>query len=164
MRRCEVLVAHDTEIIDRLALLIPGNMTRYFFDRTIDTAEFVADLDDRISDESRIETKGALDLLLYADGRVELHDEVVALSVMGLVFHRRPREVELSPILEAADHAPVVEDLLACRTCDSGDEVSFYLDVEINSREGAVLFHGADVARPGDYYQLVKHARDCGRS
>lgn len=46
MRRGEVLIRHDTEIVDGFTLVIPRDMARHLFYRTIDTAELIANLDD----------------------------------------------------------------------------------------------------------------------
>jgi hypothetical protein len=96
-------------------------MARDIFYCAIDTAEFVANLDDRESYQARIETEGAFHLLLGPDGGVKLHDKVVALAVLSLMFRRRPWQIELTPVLKAANHSFVVQDLLAGNSCDPGD-------------------------------------------
>jgi hypothetical protein len=50
-----------------------------------------------------------------------LHDEVVALVVLGLMFRGRPGQVELAPVLDASDYTSVVDDLLAADTSDPGE-------------------------------------------
>lgn len=47
------------------------------------------------------------------------HDEVVALAVLHLVAHQRPREGVDAVVLDAADHAALAEDDLAAGYGDS---------------------------------------------
>ncbi len=89
-------------------------------DGAVDAAELVADLDNGEADHARVEAQQPADFGLDFDAAIELHDEVVALVVLGLVFHGRPGQVELAPVLDAPDHASVVDDLLAADTGDSG--------------------------------------------
>lgn len=68
-------------------------------DRAIDAPEFISDLHHRVPDQPRIEPQRPLDFILGVDGRVELHDKVMALSVRGLVFGCWSWQVKLSPVL-----------------------------------------------------------------
>jgi len=70
-----------------------------------------------------IETEESSHILLRLYRGVELHDEVVALTVLGLVFCGRTREVELAPVLQAADDAVGGEDLRAGNSSDLFDIV-----------------------------------------
>ena len=67
--------------------------------------EFVAEFDNGEADHARVETEIALDLVLYGGGGIELHDEVVAHVVLGLMFCRGAREVELAPVGDSANDA-----------------------------------------------------------
>jgi hypothetical protein len=97
---------------------VPWHLAVHLFDRTVHTAQFVANLDHAETDHSWIETQEPSDILLRLHGSVELHYEVVALTVLCLMFRGRPREVELSPVLHAADNAVRGEYLLASDASD----------------------------------------------
>jgi len=76
-----------------------------------------------VAQHPRVETKESSHVLLRFHRGVELHDEVMALTMLGLMFRRRAREVELAPVLEAADYAVRGEDLLAGNADDFFDIV-----------------------------------------
>jgi len=109
------------EGVGSLGVRVPGDVAGHVFDGAVDAAQLVADLDDGEADHARVEAEHAAHLLLHPDRPVELHDKVVALVVLGLMFRRRPRQVELAAVLDATDHASVVEDLLAGNSGDLFD-------------------------------------------
>ena len=114
------LVLEDVAIgMGRLPRLVPRHMARDILHGAIHAAQFIADLDHAVPNQPRIEVQCALHFILCLYRRVKLHDEVVSLSMRGLVFCDRPREIEYSPVLDAADDAFIFQDGLACGTCDS---------------------------------------------
>ena len=86
-------------------LLVPGHLPVHFLDRAIHTSELIANLDHAEANHSRIKTQKAAHVLLSLDRGIELHDEVVALTVLGLVFCGRTREVDMAPVLQTSDDA-----------------------------------------------------------
>lgn len=103
-------------------MLIPGNLASDVFNGavTVLAGQSVADLDDGETDHSRIQAHGTSHLFLGADGTVELHDEVVALVLQGLMFDRRPWQLEFPPVGDSSDHPAVLQDVVCGNSADSG--------------------------------------------
>lgn len=73
----------------------------------------VAELDACVADHAGVEAQHLADILLGGDAGVEAHGEVVAGRVAHLEGAYGFRERELAPVLQAADHALLLEDELA---------------------------------------------------
>lgn len=73
----------------------------------------VAEPHARVADHAGVEAQHAADVLLRGDAGVEAHGEVVARRVAHLVHAHGPGEGELAPVLQAADHALLLQHELA---------------------------------------------------
>ncbi|OCT45444.1 hypothetical protein CLCR_06366 [Cladophialophora carrionii] len=135
---------------DRFVLhFIPWHLAIHLFNRAVHTAQFVANLDHAESYHSWIEAQEAPNVLLRLHRSVELHHEVVALAVLGLMFRRRARKIELSPVLHATDDAVGGEDLLASDTRDPAQTGLAGILGETEQR--GVLFDIVEIARSDLY-------------
>lgn len=70
-------------------------------------------------DHPRVEAEGSSDGGLDGSGRVEAHDEVVALGVSSLVLRGGFRQAKGAPVRVAADYAAGTQHLEASITGDS---------------------------------------------
>jgi hypothetical protein len=76
----------------------------------LDVLKLLAHLDDRVSDQPRVETHCASQGMLCAGAGVEAHDEVVAILVGGLQLLRGLGEEEGAPVGVAAHDALLRQD------------------------------------------------------
>lgn len=73
----------------------------------------VAEPHARVADHAGVEAQHLADVLLRGHARVEAHGEVVAGRVAHLVHAHGPGQGELAPVLQAADHAVLLQHELA---------------------------------------------------
>jgi hypothetical protein len=98
---------------------VPGHSAVHLLDCAIHTTKLITDFDNAESYHSRVQAEEPPHVLLGFHRGVELHHEVVALSMLGLMLRGRARKVKLAPVLHAADDTMGGKDLLTGDSCDS---------------------------------------------